>query len=504
MRESVRRCLSVLLVVAVVTTGTFAFVNFDQGPRELNRYAGVQKAEAIACGGVCLGAGIAAGIAVGYAANEYLASDSSELTSVDAAETRLEVWETAATTDQNQRQLLSAMDNYGQDGSSIALMEAKNAYIRAVENGSAEAVATSEAKQAANDWYSARMVQVLDEWTISLEAFDNERAAVSNDANLSEGGVFSYRSIYAVEDVRTVSTTLMNGSSHDVAAIHQQSGGSVSYNTHPAYKVESSSTYLSTGYKNFSVTVNAFGDGDYDDQIFTNASRHREVLHQLETSRQGTLTEIENFINTTYDRVQSGEINSTDLVDPYLRARDYSPESEYGTWTLSTLQSLGVNSPTDLKDVKEMVVSYEGTETRGVLLSDGLPEGGQFEVGTTYNTSNLAGKQMLMSDGTTTELSGEFSITDVIGTDGESTGQQAVGYNEIEYQTANLTEYKALMEDLKERQAQIEARQQALRNGSGGGGDGWPDLGGLPFGGMGVAAGAIALLGLAVIGGRRN
>jgi hypothetical protein len=54
MREGVRRCLSVLMVVAVVGAGTVAFVNLDQGPEPVDQYGGVQEGDAAIATGTAI------------------------------------------------------------------------------------------------------------------------------------------------------------------------------------------------------------------------------------------------------------------------------------------------------------------------------------------------------------------------------------------------------------------------------------------------------------------
>jgi hypothetical protein len=120
-------------------------------------------------------------------------------------------------------------------------------------------------------------------------------------------------------------------------------------------------------------------------------------------------------------------------------------------------------------------------------------------VNTTYNTSTIAGPQWVaLEDGGSHKLDGEFTLQSATRKNGTAyTENETIGYSAVNYTTSNMTELKELNSQLRELQAQIDARQQRLRNS---GGVGWlPDFGGLNVGSVApvvlIAGGALVLLG---------
>ena len=158
---------------------------------------------------------------------------------------------------------------------------------------------------------------------------------------------------------------------------------------------------------------------------------------------------------------------------------------------------MGVNPPDNLSSVGTMEVTdlESGATHTGVLLSDGLPQSGEFVVGQTYNAANLTGPQYVMDRESeqTHRLNGQFRLDNVTTMDGAN--QSSVAYRDVRYQSTNLTEYKQQQEDLRETLAEVEARQQKLRDPGVGGGF----LGGSIDPGVGItivaAAAVLVLLG---------
>jgi hypothetical protein len=156
---------------------------------------------------------------------------------------------------------------------------------------------------------------------------------------------------------------------------------------------------------------------------------------------------------------------------------------------MCSLTSMGANSPEALSSMGYMEVQdHQAGETHtGTLLSDGLPNGDLYEVGTTYNASQIRGVQAVVTAEETVELDGEFTVTNATNDQGES--MEEVVYRNVTYETTDMEGYQDLMENLTERQSEIESRQQDLR--SSGGGGGWdlgvPDL----FGGFLAGVGSV-------------
>jgi hypothetical protein len=234
---------------------------------------------------------------------------------------------------------------------------------------------------------------------------------------------------------------------------------------------------------------------DYDPIHLLEQDNYNQTWSQVETQNNEVLAELDTFIDATYEDYQQGDINESDLVDPYLGAREYSPETS-DTWAVRTLAAMGAGSPADLSTIGVMNVSAGGSTYSGVLMSDGTPQAG-YVVGETYNADSITGGQFVaLQDGGVQELDGEFTLDAVETTTGEAfdTGEP-VEYRTGEYKTSDIAEFEELQTDLDQLTAEINARQDRLRGG--GGGSGWlPGVGNV--GQLGpaalLAAGAALLL----------
>jgi hypothetical protein len=212
----------------------------------------------------------------------------------------------------------------------------------------------------------------------------------------------------------------------------------------------------------------------------------------INTQTQNVQQRMDNIVNQTYADYTEGEINTSDLVSPLQLTRSYSPtdDAEYGTFTIATLTSAGYAAPTNLSNTKTMNVSVEGTELQGTLLSDGLPSSGNFDLNTSYNTTNLAGVQYLQTSDGLVDLNktyapnksgATFEITGVVGSDGAELNTSSIEYSDPEYTSTNISDYKEVQEELRKIRAEIDARQANLSSGGSSGpvlgGIGIPDLG---------------------------
>jgi hypothetical protein len=195
------------------------------------------------------------------------------------------------------------------------------------------------------------------------------------------------------------------------------------------------------------------------------------------------------FINNTFDQYQAGELNSSDLVDPYLGAREYSPNASFNEWALRSLLAAGYDGPENLSNIGEMDVTNHETGARytGILMSDGQPEAG-FVLGENYDAGNVSGSQFVVTENNTHELTGLFTVNSATDAEGKEI-QENITYKNITYETANTTEYAVLQQRLQNLTAQINARQQTLRNSGGGG----------LFDGFGFSLGGVGGMGLPVV-----
>jgi hypothetical protein len=485
MRRAFRQPLAVAFALLVVTAGALggAFVfNDDVTSLEGASDEYVQRGAAFnPSDGLILG--YASGVIETYQSFVGDNQPTDDLEAADWQETHKNVYQAHITQNGNADSQLSILENYLNDTRSIALMQGKKAYVTALENGATEGEAEMSALDAVEGYYLTKQRNLISAWNMTMQT-------TWNGLNQAESAGKNPSDLYSVDgwdgslglNVGNKSVELVDGSSA----------------TAKGYWAPGASQIISFEYDYAStVHVRSPPNTQFSKRPIVDHNRWRSAWTQIETQNQEVQTQLSNFVTATYSNYQAGDLNASDFVDPYMGAREYSPETS-NTWTLRTLSSMGVNPPENLSNIGRMNVTANGVTYTGVLMSDGTPAGG-FMVGQTYNASQLGGPQWVALDsGGAQQLEGEFTLESATRADGpDYEANESVAYRNVTYETANLSEMRELNEDLNELQAQIDARQQRLRNS---GGVGWlPDFGGLSVGSVApvvlIAGGALVLLG---------
>ncbi|MDS0253847.1 hypothetical protein [Haloarcula argentinensis] len=177
---------------------------------------------------------------------------------------------------------------------------------------------------------------------------------------------------------------------------------------------------------------------------------------------------MDTLAENTYSAYQNGEINSGDLVDPYVLASQQSAGDDFQGWTAAQLTLMGQNSPENFDQIGSFNITTEsGKQYQGVLFSQENPASGQFENGSTYNPYQIGGTQYVVTSDRIVELQSNFTVNKITTTDGQTV--QNVTIQKTTYETTNVTELKQQYEDLARKRAEIEAREQNLRGSAGGG-----------------------------------
>ncbi len=420
---------------------------------------------------LAIGAGIALGAVIGAVAHDRLSSgdvNTTALQKADALETKKAIYDQAALQKQNNENILTAYGNYLNDTESIALMEGKSAYIRALENGSAEAIARNAATEAVADYYATKQQNIIAAWNTSALLLKSSIHTAENTSGVSSNFVYAHMDStdgagYSgpTDANATLQHTLVNSSTRSVESIVHDHGNGFTF--HATFAKKSGSEHESFDVGDYYVKP---PNDNYAELVVTNPDTFNSRWTAIEAQNDEVQVQLDSFINNTYSQYQQGEINTSDLVDPYLGAREYSPETS-NTWTLRTLTSVGVAPPENLSSVGRMNVTAGSQTYSGVLMSDGVPANSSgFTVGETYNASNITGAQFVaLDDGGSHKLTGEFTLSSV---DGRAAGE-TLEYRTINYQTADTQEFKALQEKLDKLTAEINAKQQQERNAGGGG-----------------------------------
>jgi hypothetical protein len=266
-------------------------------------------------------------------------------------------------------------------------------------------------------------------------------------------------------------------------------GGSTTKTIGPASSVTYDESCVEGTYAGVRISPpDSLQDGGATPTLLAKHPDYTSTFQDLDQQGLDTASEVETFTANSYQAVQNGQVTVDDLVDPYLGAREYSPEEQSQTWALRSLTALGASPPNDIDQVGYMNVTdpETGSTYRGVIMADQAPAGG-FQQGTVYNTSELNNTAWLATNDGPVELD-EFRIDSVEHPNGTQwDGNRTVEMQETQFNTTDLSGFQERQELMKEVRVEIDTRQQRIGNGSGLGGW-WPENApNIPFGGAGVA-----------------
>ncbi|GGK56668.1 hypothetical protein [Haloarcula sebkhae] len=411
-------------------------------------------------------------------------------TNTDAEQIELDVYQSALTLETGHSLYHDSIDNNLNDAQTVALIKGKNAYIQSLNNGSTKAVAKTEAHRAINEYYARMQVNLIARWDTSVSTIHHLNSTVVNESGVSgdvvsipledvnDGDVSDMIGI-KMSGVGTTSVPLVNGTSATAMTLKAQGGDSAGgYGyvstigpTDGVTEVARFESNINGNDPAFDATATRItvdsppsGDGRIDAMRFNQTSA---AFNEIETQHSAALAQIDTVINGTYDSYQRGEINNSDLVDPYVLANQQSAGDDFQGWAASQLTLMGTNSPENFDQIGSFEISNDGSEYEGVLFSQTNPASGQFESGNSYNASTLRGTQYVVTSDRIVELHGGFSIGNITDSSGEQV--QNVTIEKTTYKTTNVTELKQQYEDLAYKRAQIEAREKALKQSAGGG-----------------------------------
>ncbi|WP_049939003.1 hypothetical protein [Haloarcula marismortui] len=399
-------------------------------------------------------------------------------TGTDAQQTKLDIYQSAQNSKAQADNYQTTLDNYLSDTKTQARIIGKNAYIRSLNNGSSKSAAKTEAKQAVQDYYSVKQENLIAEWNTQIEHWKYLRSTAESESGIDSRFVrvddadyysepYTYYDRYTGNS-GTETKTLVNGTTVDSATFEVEEvadDGGTTINNQETVGIESGVLDSNIDTRWLGVSSTDTTDGPVKMVVFED---YETSYAAIESQSDTVESNMDTLAENTYSAYQQGEINSSDLVDPYMLSSQQSPGDDFQGWTAAQLTLLGTNSPENFDQIGSFNVTTEsGTQYEGVLFSQENPASGQFENGTTYNTSNIGGTQYVVTSDRIVELDGEFTIDSISTQDGQTV--QNVTIEKTTYETSNVTELKQQYEDLAYKRAQIEAREKALKQSAGGG-----------------------------------
>jgi hypothetical protein len=419
-------------------------------------------------------------------------------TSLNNNETRLELYQTAASQANAADVVQTMMANRLEDTETVALVNhGKPAYIEELNQGTGETTAQANATKEIREYYSVLERNYLAEWnaqvnqleyldkkrmreglsdrflTVPLEDHYDGRTGGLGGANVSAFGTTTYQ--------------LQNGTTIDVRTVTVRvwfDGDKTSYNTYtmaPTTGMKRGSYYdgredgtTSSGGTNPDInnTIERVAipapSQDYEQLEYLTFMNYSNKLSAIDSQTTSAVNQMETVVNQTYDGYEAGTINMSDLVTPAMVAGSYSPNTEFSGYAAATLANLGVSMPENYSQLGHMNVSFnDSTTDRGLIVAQNNPPGGSFQVGTEYDPANITGAVFFIDNeaGEIREVTEPFTITDAVTNDGGNLTKVTI--DKRTYQTTSSDELKALYDQIAEDQAEINARLSALVGGGG-------------------------------------
>jgi|GEM_PF-4075718 len=188
-----RQLLSALLVVALLTGSLSPALNGmgQPTPQEIDDRPGVEvvaTAEAQSAGGQ-IARQLSAFLTVPNVIGGWFDTGGVNTTATDANQTKIDIYQSAQNAQANFEVYNSSLNNYLEDSLPISMMEGKNALIRAYNNQSSEAAATTAAKEAQDDYYSTKEWNLVQRWNNQIANAKYLRAKARNETGVSDSYV---------------------------------------------------------------------------------------------------------------------------------------------------------------------------------------------------------------------------------------------------------------------------------------------------------------------------
>ena len=410
-------------------------------------------------------------------------SETINMTGLDANQIKLDIYQDAQDEKAKSDNYHAVVNNRLQDAKTVARVKGKNAYIRALNNGSSKSAAKTAAKQAVEEHYATVQVNLANRYSAAVYQADYWENTLSSESGVSPSYVQDYRlsddtDTSILDEFRikdhggsTASVTLVNQSTTTVPTVTVETVE----NKLPGTDTQTQQGLTQTP----SATVNGYTatfeaskvkthDGTAPAVVSISYQEYANSWSTIQSQSQTVKSEMDTLVENTYSAYQQGDINSSDLVDPYVLANQQSAGDDFQGWTAAQLTLMGTNSPENFDQIGSFnITTGSGTQYEGVLFSQENPASGQFENGTTYNPSQIGGTQYVVTSDRIVELQSNFTVDKITTTNGQTV--QNVTIQKTTYETTNVTELKQQYEDLAQKRAEIEAREQNLRGSAGGG-----------------------------------
>ncbi|QKY20667.1 hypothetical protein B4589_009850 [Halolamina sp. CBA1230] len=369
----------------------------------------------------------------------------------------------------------NVMNRYG----SLVWSDGMAAYAECYEAGRTKAHCEAEMRSTIADKIAFKQRNIVEESDKHVAALDALRNRSEMEEDLTSNGVFGKDDAFAYQYPANASESdavgkagvhqtvvhydvqLANGSTQEadyIVAIDPRSGAN--YQQYLGAAPESMVNGQDTDQIPAVPMVVAPPNDNYDYRDVYDPDKYHSKLTELKKTNSRLQDNVGKFSNSTWDALESGKIDASDLITHGKMVSDYSSkysETGYYVHAVAALSQLGLETP-NLNETAHMTIRYDDAKHTGLLLSDTAPSNGSWVVGETYNASEIDGLQMFVTQqGTKIELSGEFELAAAQGPDGDE--KSTVETRKTNYVTTDATEVKKVIERTEVTRKVIETRE---------------------------------------------
>ena len=383
--------------------------------------------------------------------------------------------ESARNSKSNQEIYNDTQSNYDNAIRSRARVLAMETFYEKVENGFSKSAALTAVNQTISDYYTAQYIQIMNMWNEQVLHFYGLQGSMDNQPNASWGNYWSvpdgdeigtsYEGMTRGDDTQTFTATAPNGTGVDMHGI------GIQYSSNEYFVTPTGVWYPGNSdpnYKNYLTLRKDTQNSDLSAFNYVNAQPYQDSITELESQNDEVQADMKQVVDGTYDEISAENINSTDFAKVPSLADRWDPNSNFSAWSYSTVLSLGGNLPENLSGMGSMEVNVSGGPTHtGILATTGTFPNGTLKIGKTYNTTNLEGDQMVLTDTGIKKLPDKTNFTIESATDrsGDDLNDTSIDYSNMDYTTTNTTEAENLYDEIQRLQEEINKTQATLGGG---------------------------------------
>lgn len=420
----------------------------------------------------------------------YDSGDVENVAEADGEQTELDIYDASLSQQAHSEVMGAQYDNYLNDTESVAWMKAESAIAQSYKDGDSKSQAKTAARQAIADYYATKQINLVNSWNVSVKSAYSLSMRAQNESNISATYISQNRAgggdAYRIDSKTSESLTLVNSNTTQSVVLNTKFPSASESGIYSL--LDATVTYND---QNRPIIHVRAPDTNTDSLDYMDQGNYATRWNRIQTQNNNLQSEVDPFVNNTWDAYTAGTINSSDVLSRNTQMFEYAPDGTSDDKDLYTsvaaLSSMGLDTP-ELNGTGTMEVTDEttGATYDGLLMAREAPNG-SWSANTTYNATNIGGPVFVATTtGTKVELDGEFTIGKISATDGSSISNLTA--EKTVYKTSNTTELLDKMDRIQALRDEIEAKTA-----SGGGGGGW-DFGGNSYAIVALVAVAAVLL----------